>query len=407
MQRNTSQRLIVRAWNNCSRILPSATMQDELSFDALLHGAKKQTRLSDFGDETFFNPLKKLISSINQNSDFHPFGSFYINKFLTGLLAHRLKLVDYSISHPAILNEKITRPIIILGLPRTGTSLLFNLLAQDPTHRFIANWEASVSQVPPNGDYFFQSDPRRKSGKYLLKFQKYLMPDIDKLHAFLLDGPEECTPILLQSFTTQAFAGMFNVPSYSSWLDQADHEPTYLHHKRVLQALQWKYPAERWLLKSPDHIASINAILKVYPDACIVHTHRDPTKSVASWASLALHFRSIYYRHVDTKELGQQVLKQLAQDVERFIVEEKHHDSKFFYNITYENLVKNPINAVQGIYEYFNLPLSKQTEKQMHVFMDKGSKHHPGAHKYSPEDFGLTARGIRSQFENYLDIFKV
>lgn len=126
-----------------------------------------------------------------------------------------------------------------------------------------------------------------------MKFQNYLAPHMKDLHHFYLDGPEECTPILLHEFTTQSLAGMFNVPSYSEWLDTASHTATYYRHKQVLQTLQWKYPSKRRLLKSPSHIEAIEEALEVYPNANLIQMHRDPVKAVFSFAGLCAAFRGI------------------------------------------------------------------------------------------------------------------
>ena len=348
-----------------------------------------------------------FLDSLDKSEAFHPFGRFYVRQMIIAMLVHRLRLVELLDHHPEILDERIVRPVIVLGLPRSGTSLLFNLLAQDPAHRFMENWEAFIAQVPPNGHYSFTSDPRRKKSKWVLGLQKYLMPDLDKLHAFLPDGPEECTPILMQGFATQTLAGGYDVPTFSSWLDEADHEPTYRHHKRVLQALQWKYPGERWLLKSPDHIAAIDAILNIHKDACIVHIHRDPVKSVSSWASLNLCYRGVYYRHVDTHELGQQVLTRLANDLDRYMIERKSQAAERFLDLQYADLMKDPVNTVHQIYNHFGFELNGQVEKRMQEFLTANPRHKHGVHSYQPEDFGLTEKMIRRRFEKYMDSFRV
>lgn len=400
------QPLLVKSWNLCSGAIFGAGGSD-FSLDAIMHAAIKRSGVSDFGDTDFLEGLKIFLDSLEQSEAFHPFGRFYVRQMIIAMLVHRLRLVELLARQPEILDERIVRPVIILGLPRSGTSLLFNLLARDPTHRFMENWEAFIAQVPPNGHYSFTSDPRRKKSKWVLGIQRYLMPDLDTLHAFLPDGPEECTPILMQGFATQAFAGGYNVPAFSSWLDDADHEPTYRHHKRVLQALQWKYPGERWLLKSPDHIAAIDAILKIHLDACIVHIHRDPIKSVSSWASLNLCYRGVYYSHVDTDELGQQVLTRLANDLDRYMIERESQAAERFLDLQYADLMKDPVNTVHQIYDHFGFELNGQAEKQMRAFMAANPRHKHGVHRYEPEDFGLTAKMIRQRFEKYIDSFKV
>jgi len=324
---------------------------------------------------------------------------------LVGLLTNRAKLEVQWEQHPAILEQPIKAPLIILGLPRTGTSFLFDLLSEDPEHRYLTNWEATVGQVPPPGNYSWANDPRRKLGRHLLRFQNYLIPQMKDIHTFHLDGPEECTSLLMQGFSTLAIAAMFNVPSYSQWLTTADHEPTYVHFKRILQSLQWKYPGERWLLKSPSHIDAVDSILKVFPDARFVQMHRDPVKAVASFASLCAAFRGLCSNSVDMAEVGEQALDRLAIDFERYLMVRKQCDSASFVDLQYRDLVDKPMTTVGAIYQHFDLPFSSVAQANMRAYLDKPRE--GGGHQYQPEDFGLTAEGIRSRFQAYIDTFNI
>jgi len=381
-------------------------MSPALSLDALMKSAVSNAGFDDFGSTSFHEPLGILLESLAETGDLTPFGRFYVKAMITEFLANRLKLVDLWGRQPEILKATVRKPVIILGLPRTGTSFLFNLLSQDPAHRFLSNWETTVAQVPPEGAYTWKNDPRRKKGKYLMRFQNYLVPQMKEMHQFYLDGPEECTPLLMQEFTTQALAGMFNVPSYSGWLDTASHSATCQHHKQCLQTLQWKYPGERWLLKSPDHIAAIEAMLEIYPDACVIHMHRDPVKSVASWASLNAAFRGIYMRSINVGELGQQVLNRLATDVTSYLSQRQRCVPDRFLDLQYRDLTTDPLGMVQRIYERFDLDLSSAAEERIRGFLaqDRGRGR---AHHYSPGDFELAPQLIQDRFEEYINIFSI
>jgi hypothetical protein len=386
--------------------MPGQLMSPALSPQALMNLAVKRTGLDDFGGSDFREPLEILVQSLQDTGDLHPFGRFYVNAMFTELLINRLKLVDLWKRQPDISGEPIGQPVIILGLPRTGTSFLFNLLALDPAHRVLTNWETTVSQVPPEGAYGFRQDPRRKKGRFLMRFQNYLVPQMKKMHQFYLDGPEECTPLLMQGFATQALAGLFNVPDYSGWLDTASHAATYRHHRRILQTLQWKYPGERWLLKSPDHIAALADILETYPDACIVHTYRDPVKSVASWASLNSAFRGIYMQSINVAELGRQVLDRLSSDVRAYLEQRQDIEKNRIIDLSYERLSGNPLEAIHGLYEQFGLVMSAAAEARIHAFLAQDRKTRR-SHQYSPGDFGLTARSIQERFQEYIDRFNI
>jgi hypothetical protein len=400
------QSVLVKAWNGLARWAPGHLMSPALSLDAVMKSAISNAGFDDFGSTGFREPLAILLESLAETGDLTPFGRFYTKAMVTELLANRLKLVDLWGRQPEILSETVRKPVIILGLPRTGTSFLFNLLSQDPAHRVLSNWETTVAQVPPEGTYTWKNDPRRKKGRFLMGFQNYLVPQMKAMHRFYLDGPEECTPLLMQEFTTQALAGMFNVPAYSRWLDTASHSATCQHHKQILQTLQWKYPGERWLLKSPDHIAAIEAMLETYPDACVIHMHRDPVKSVASWASLNAAFRGIYMRSINAGELGQQVLNRLATDVTSYLTQRRRCMPERFLDMQYRDLTSDPLGVVQGIYERFDLVLSADAEKRLQVFLAK-DRQKKRAHHYSPGDFGLGPQLIQEDFQEYLDVFSI
>ena len=239
-----------------------------------------------------------------------------------------------------------------------------------------------------------------------MRFQNYLVPQMRDMHRFHLDGPEECTPILMQSFATQALAGMFNVPDYSNWLSTASHTATYRYHRQALQALQWKYPGQRWLLKSPDHIAAIGSILETYPDACLVHMHRDPVKSVSSWASLNQAFRGIYMKSVDPKDVGIQVLNRLSSDMRDYLEQRKKCNPERFFDLQYSDLVKDPLASLQRIYRHFSLVLGDDALVRMEKYLAE-ERQSKTLHRYTPHDFGLSVLQIRQSFGMYIDTFSI
>ncbi|MBV1928005.1 MAG: sulfotransferase [Gammaproteobacteria bacterium] len=380
-------------------------MSPRLELGSLLTAAVKTAKVDDFGSDDFHEPLQQLLGSLDEGGKLHPFGQFYVKQMLLGLLVNRLKLVELWKSRPQLISENITAPLIILGLPRTGTSFLFELLAQDPAHRYLTNWEATVAQVPQQGRYSWNSDPRRKVGRRLMRFQNYLAPGMGEIHSFHLDGPEECTPLLMQGFNTLAIASMLNVPGYSQWLNDAPHKETYYHFKKVLQTLQWKYPGERWLLKSPSHIEAVDSLLEVFPDARLIQTHRDPVKAVTSFASLCAAFRGICCPNIDMDELGEQVLNRLSHDFSAYLRVRKTCAQERFYDLMYSDLVADPEASIDDIYQYFGMALTAPARQQMLAYL--GKEREGGGHSYSPEDFGLNAEQIRDRFQDYIEAFEI
>ncbi|CAM5341363.1 sulfotransferase family protein [Thauera mechernichensis] len=397
------QSLLVRTWNLLSSALGRSASQP-LSSAALIASAmeKSGSKVSLPADAA--TGLEHLVGALNESADLHPFGRYYVSELLVGLLSNHLKLLTYQAAHPEVINAPVSRPLIILGLPRSGTSFLFNLLACDPEHRYLSNWETTVSQMPPRQATAREHDPRRRTGRFLMAFQRYLAPQLEHIHEFYLDGPEECTPILMQSFATQALAGMFNVPGYSTWLDHVDHRPTYVHHRGALQVLQATYPAKRWLLKSPDHLAALDCLLDTYPDACLVHLHRDPVQSVASWASLNAAFRGICASRIDNVELGQQVLQRLATDMDAYLAARRRRPEHGVLDIPYKRLIADPMGTVSAIYGHFGLEFGGSARSQLSDFLAK-DREKPRSHRYTPEDFGLSGESIRERFADYMSTF--
>ncbi len=396
---------LVRAWNFFSSRLPGDGSSLDLTSKSLMESACLKAGNVSFENTDFEEGLDKFLRSVASSGNLHSFGRFFVKQFVSGLLVNRLRLEGLWRKHPEILEKPVTSPIIILGLPRSGTSFLFNLLAQDPAHRVLTNWEVTVSQVPPEGRYNFQTDPRRTQAKRLFRFQKYLAPQMQAMHEFYLDGPEECTPLLMQDFNTLALALMFNVPEYYDWVASASQSETYAQHYRILQTLQWKYPGKRWLLKSPSHV-SIQDILAVYDDACIIQMHRDPTRSVASAASLSGAFRGIHSSFVNAEELGDQTLNVLGNELERYLVQRERCDSERFIDFQYSDLITDPVNILALAYRHFQIPFSDDAEACMRAFLVR-DREKARVHRYRPEDFGLTADLIRSRFGDYIKQFDI
>ncbi len=388
---------LVKGWNLLAKVVPNQILSPRLSVDGVMAEAIRTAGCSDFGEGSFLEPLERLLQSIEATADLHPFGRFYVKKVLAGQLVHRLKLRAIQQKHPEILQQRIKSPLIILGLPRTGSSFLFNLLAQDPAHRYLTNWEVVVSPVPPPGDYTFQNDPRRKSGHRLMHLQNHLAPALKQMHTFCLDGPEECTPLLMQNFSTSVFSNLFNIPAYSKWVTSAPLAETYQHHKRILQTLQWKYSKQRWLLKSPQHMAALEELLEVYPDACLIQTHRDPVKAVSSYASLSATFRGIAARRVDYEQLGRQTIEMLSHSHKRFLEQRRRIVPDRIMDIAYNELVHNPAGTLRRIYQHFEIPWPADSQERVQSYLGR-DKRPSRRHRYEPEDFGLTPPDIRESF---------
>lgn len=401
------QSAVVRAWNLVAKILPFPALSPPLSLDVIISDAVKTADYSDLGSVEILDGLKQLLEALEKTGDLHAFGKFFTKKVITNLLVNRLRLHKLWRQHPEVLNEKIESPLIILGLPRTGTSFLVNLLSRDPAHHYLSNWETTVSQVPPVGNYSFENDPRRKQGRFLMKFQDYLAPQMKCIHEFHLDGPEECTLLLMQGFTTKAFSEMYEIPAYLKWLETASHKETYVFHKRILQTLQWKYSGKRWLLKCPLHMEAIHDLLETYPTARVVQTHRDPAKVIPSHASLCASFRGITKASLEPYKLGEYVLNSWVSYMRSYLNKRSELDQSRFIDIPYSSLISDPIATVEQIYQHFGLTLSTNARDSMRDYLVQQQNRKKTTHPYSAKNYGLTPTLIRDSFKDYIKQFAI
>lgn len=371
------------------------------------HGHKPESLHSLIDESSLFkNNLETLIKEIEQTSKLTPFGHSYVRNILNSFIKTHRRLNRFWTEHPSVFDEQITNPIVILGLPRSGTTFLFNLLSRDSQFQHLRNWETFVSPVPFEHRLTKYIDFRRLIGTLLVSAQSLLAPQLKTIHEFTLDGPEECTPILMQTFLTQALDPMFAESRFGEHLNSANFDEAYSYHKKFLQTLQFQKNRKPWLLKSPDHIAGIQSLLKTYPQAQFVHLYRDPSDSVASWASLNAAFRGIWLEKIDHDQLGHQTLARLSFDMNKFIDFRKNHPTCPIHDVFYENLTSDPIAAVKSMYKQFKLKLTKETEYEMTSFL---SRQHTSksSHKYSLEMFGLNRDAVRSKFENYITTFNI
>ena len=235
---------------------------------------------------------------------------------LTRMLSNRLRLERDRHLHPEIAAEEIRRPLFIAGLPRSGSTLLYNLLAQDPANRVPLNWETMYPSPPPERATH-ETDPRGAQADRQIRWFGRLQPEFRKIHPVAARLPEECVVILSHTFYSFQFSSMYFVPSYQSWLERQDLRPAYHFHRRFLQHLQWRCRAERWVLKAPPHLPALDALFAVYPDAGLILTHRDPLEVVASVASLHAVLRSAFSDAVEPAAVGPEVSRMLADDIAR------------------------------------------------------------------------------------------
>ncbi len=401
------QRFPVRLVNSIAPMMIRAGMLPQsLEKESLIDVATRRMALNDFGNPHFWEPLSLLTDDLHNATDIHKTGRFFYRKYLLNFLKNRLLFIDEVKRNPWILEQPVPRPLIIIGLPRTGTSRLFNIMARDPSNRTLSFWEAN-RPVPPPTEKSYHRDWRRIPGWLFINIAAHLAPTFPAIHELRLDGPEECIHLLCNSFTSWLFSFQYNAPHYQKWFATCDHDQAYREHKMQLQILQSKFKRERWLLKSPAHLMGLDSLLKTYPDACIIQTHRDPVKVVPSTCSLAKTTRGIVSTQIKLDDIGAQVVSQLAPALEHTVEVRERLGSKQFIDIQYNDIVADPMAVIEKIYAYFDLPLTQDARYQMSLEVDASPQHKHGRHVYGPEEFGLTEAGLEARFKTYCDAFDI
>lgn len=379
-----------------------------LDEDSLLAAARAATGLSDFGDPWFRDPLRRLIDSYENEARLTVLGRLIARRDAVRLLENRLRLSDAVQRNPEIARGEIRRPIFILGLPRTGTTILHELLAQDPANRVPMTWEVFHPWPPPERATY-ETDPRIAAVEKHFAGIDRLLPDFKRMHPMGALLPQECVALTAHDFATMIYHTTNRVPSYQAWLESADLRPVYASHKRWLQYLQWRCPAERWVLKSPGHLWALDALLDVYPDALIVQTHRDPLKVVASLASLVATLRGLASDHIDPLEIGADWTRRLAAGLESSIAarDRARLGDERVLDVQFRDFVGNEIATVRRIYAHFGLVLEPEAETRMRAFLAANPRDKHGAHRYALAQSGLDAAVERRRYAAYQERFAV
>ena len=392
---------MARAINGTGEILRSVLPPIRLSRERLFAAASKSAGLTDWGDETFLAPLDRLLDAFEREADLTLLGRLAVRATLVRLLSHRLQIQRDLTLQPRILDAPVAKPLFVLGLPRTGTTLLHGLLAQGAGARVPMWWEL-LRPSPPPEQQDRQTDPRIADAERLARQTHWLMPQMRTMHATRATTFEECYMLFQFAFSTVFFGLLYRVPSYNRWLLQHDMKPAYRFYRSVLQLLQWRTPANHWVLKSPHHLFHLDALLAVFPDACVVHLHRDVPKAVASTCSLMTAYRQINCRSFDRAELGRSVLEDLAVGVDRVMAIRRSAEPTCVLDLDYHDLVADPKGQVRKVCDHFGYAIDARMDRRMDVWLNRNRQHKYGVHRYGLKEYGLTGSEVRERMDKYL-----
>ena len=370
---------------------------------SLLDEARARTGLDDFGGESFREPLGILVDSIEREARLHFVGRVLARDEIVNLLENRLRITEARKCRPDIAAAAVTRPIFITGLPRTGTSILHELFACDPANRVPLAWE--VRHPCALSDHESRKpDERIARTDRALSIWNEIVPEYPTIHELGANLPVECIMITAHEFRSDQLAATNQATGYAAWLATADLRPAYEFHRRMLQHLGADGGCERWVLKAPSHLASLEALLAAYPDACIVHTHRDPLAVMGSVASTLAATARVRSYVVDAARLhewfGGEACAALLASAERARGLPAARGARFV-DVRYADLMRDPIATVAAAYKDCGLELGADAAERMRRHLRDKPKDKHGAHGYSFEDTGFDLARERDRFAQY------
>lgn len=386
---------------------------ERFEVDAMVAEAGRRTDgLDDFGEGPFLEPLALFIDSLEREAYLNEMGRLIARERILLHAVNRLGYVNDRKRFPAIADERIVKPVFIIGFPRTGTTILHDILAQDPDSRAPLTWETMFPSPPPE-EATADTDPRIARCAATLptpETETERDRQFRAMHPMGATLSQECVTLMGEAMCTPLFHNQFRVPSYQDWVDtDADWSHVYALHERQLQHLQWHRHRDRWVLKTGAHMWGIEHLLRTYPDARIVFTHRDPVKSVTSFASLTSLVRSAGSDRVDPLEVAQDWAGRLqrviehAMAVRETVADEGAYPDAIFYDMHFSDFVADQFAVVTDIYTALGLPMTATGAARMQAFIADNPKGKHGLHTYTPEEYGIDPNAIRRDFRRYIE----
>ncbi len=371
--------------------------------EELLKEAQEKSGLSDYGSNTFTEGLSVLCQTYDNNG-FSEKGRKRNRRRLVDLLQARLRIEQGFKDYPQILDEEVKAPMLLTGLPRTGTSALLNLLANDKDARPLKLWEGMMPD-PCEGFKHGEDDPRYLMMKAWQEEQNKKNPDFSKIHHTTADTPEECIHLLNHTFQDVQFGMETMMEPYGSWFQEQDLTESYAYYANLLKMLQWQRPGKRWLLKSPCHLWALDQLTTLFPDCSIIITHRNPLEAVTSYASMMAALMK--EREFDKKELGPIVMEYLAKKLEASLVQRESINPARIFDGQFNDFIADSVGFAERIYDHFNMPISDETRKAFNDYADAHPMNKHGKHDYALDEYGLTENLVLDRFDFYIKRFDV
>ncbi len=370
---------------------------------SLLDNARQATGLSDFGSAEWIEPFRVMLKSIDSEAELTFIGRLMTRNDIVQWLKNRLLVERFREHNPQVVDQKITRPTFVIGLPRSGTSILYELLAQDPAVNVPLIWEAFIP-CPDGGREKLDIQKRKLRANTAFSIWQEIVPNFSSIHKMSAYIPAECGLLMANTFISDHIASLHQTPSYSEFCSTADLVPVYKYHKLLLKILQAQKSGGRWLLKAPEHQIHLEALMEVYPDANIIQTHRDPIVCMASTASL---LRALYLvrsnKVFDTLQFENIVVGQATADRLTKVMnqrESKKLDEKAIFDSRYQDLLTDPVSVIERVYDYFSIDLSLDMKDKVLAYLRGKPQYKDGKHRYPIGKNLVKDRELFSRYQN-------
>jgi hypothetical protein len=376
-----------------------------LALEAIVAEANARAGRDRFDDESFREPLARLLGSLDREAALSPAGRATQHARIVESLVMRHVLEQYEARHPEIRSEEIAAPLVIAGLARTGTTMLHRLLAADPGLFAARWWEVRFPAPRPDCDSR-GPDPRIAEAHAQVDWILANQPVLAAIHPWDAEGPDEEIMLMEHSFLSWVPESGANVPSYRAWLDRQDLRPAYALLQRLLRFLQWQKrrrgeTAERWVLKAPMHLGFLDLLFETFPDARVIQTHRDPLETIPSLASFYLALWGLATEKPDPLAVGRQCLARWSAALRRCLAVRETLPAGRIVDVSYRDVAQGPLASVRRIYAAVDRALTPEAEAAMAAWVAEHPREHRPPHEYAMETFGYTREMLEREFADY------
>ena len=360
----------------------------------LLQIAATETGLTNFGPDSFREGLEILVNALRNEANLNATGEHVLRERILTHLKQRLQIEDWYQRHPEIEDVQLEKPLIGISLPRTGSTALSFLLAQDPNAHSLRQWEASEPCPPPST--IKGEDPRKEKVDPASQ-----TPGFKSNVPTGKNAPAECQDLMSLDFKSQMFDAFARIPSYSKWLFDADLTSTYLYERRVLKLLEWGFPARPWRLKAPTHLLYLADLDRAFPDARFVMTHRDPADVMLSVINVYIDIAGLFTDELDYSYMTELNVHNWSKGMERALAFRDAGNEDRFYDIQFRAMHADPIAEVRGLYAWLNEPVTEEFETGMRDWWQENSENREPPNRRDPQTIGLKLDEIRPLFADY------